>query len=318
MMKFVLVLCLLGVVANAVSMKDFRAWAARYHKHYTRAEEARRYIIWKANVADAERMNREGRHGAKFGPTMFSDLTRDEFRATRTTRLIGIGKGPKPVVPDRSASGVKDTKDYSYMLPGIKDQGNCGSCWAFSAVANMEAQTYLKHGEEVVSLSEQELVSCNIWPNLGCNGGNMDAADEYAIENGMTTTEEYPYKSGKSGKTGECLDFTPQYFFETWKAIGKTDKAIMDALNKYGPLSIAVEADRDPFYHYTGGIIDSDDCGEMLNHGIALVGYGTEDGVDYWLVRNSWSEAWGEQGTARLVRGKNMCGMNSEVTTIVA
>jgi hypothetical protein len=314
-MKAIVAVLVLAAVASASSIDAFRAWAKTHGKTYTAAEEARRFAIFKENEAIAERLNLEN-HGATFGANVFADLTNAEFKAMYTTSLGVRQPGPIEVIAD----DVNEDNDYRSYLPAVKNQASCGSCWAFSAVANMEGQTYLKHGKKVVSISEQQLVSCDTG-NSGCNGGWMATADNYAIETGMATEASYPYTSG-GGSTGSCKKFTATYTFSSvhdWEKIS-SDATIIKYLDEYGPLSIALEADRSPFQLYTGGILDSTACGTTLDHGVTLVGYGTDEasGKNFWTVRNSWGASWGEKGYIRLVRGKNMCGMNSAISSIVA
>eukprot|EP00727_Mastigamoeba_balamuthi_P004022 m51a1_g13617 putative cathepsin l (207) ;mRNA; r:1371-1991 len=202
-------------------------------------------------------------------------------------------------------------------LPAVKDQAHCGSCWAFSAVANAEGAWYLRHGE-VVSLSEQQLVSCDRG-NSACRGGDMHEADQYIVRNGLATEQAYPYTSG-SGAVAPCRAFTAEHHFSSSKSLGsvRSDEDVIAYLKQYGPLSVAVDGGNDLFRYYDSGVLDTTQCGTDLDHGVALVGYGSEGGKPYWTVRNSWGASWGEGGYIRLVRGKNMCGINSLLSTIVA
>jgi hypothetical protein len=313
-MKAVLVL-LFAAAVSALSLEEFRAWAELYGKVYTLAEEARRFAIFKENSAIAERLNLED-HGAFFGSNQFSDLTSDEFRRLYTTNLRVEQQGQFDVVPDYNA----DDLDYKDYLPAIKNQGQCGSCWAFSAVQNAEGQTYMNNGGKVVSLSEQQLVSCDK-TNMACNGGSMILADMYIVRTGLASESAYPYKSG-SGSVPACKSFSVVAEFSSYKSLGKVsnDNTLIKHLEEYGPLSVAIEADKSVFQNYVSGVLDSTSCGTNLNHGVGLVGYGTDSssGKPYWTVRNSWGTAWGEKGYGRLVRGKNMCGINSQVSTIIA
>jgi len=304
---------LLATLAASQTLTDFHAWAKRHGKVYTANEEARRFLIYKANLATIERLNLEN-HGARFGPNKFTDLTNEEFARLYTTKFLGLPKG-EVEVPDRSATDIKDNIDYRDWLPPVKDQGQCGSCWAFGAIANMEGQFFM-HNKTKMAFSEQQLVSCDKGFNMGCNGGSPSMADLYVIRHGIATMESYPYTSG-TGDSGKCKPFEPYAFFRSMEQFNLAkESTIFEAFQTYGPLTAGVEADREVFQHYESGILDSDHCGKLVNHAVTLVGYGTENGVDYWTIRNSWSADWGDKGYIRLVRGKNMCGIQEQLSTI--
>lgn len=198
----------------------------------------------------------------------------------------------------------------------IKDQGQCGSCWAFSTIASLESAVAIKTGT-LYSLSEQELVDCDTLLNNGCNGGLMDAAFSWIGRvNGVCTEVDYPYVSGTTKKAGSCkssackavsasdvisyVDVTPN-----------SDDAMMTALAKQ-PVSVAVEADQRDFQLYSSGVFTAA-CGTNLDHGVVLVGYGQ----DYYILRNSWGVSWGDQGYMYLGKGSSygpsgQCGVLSE------
>eukprot|EP00727_Mastigamoeba_balamuthi_P014086 m51a1_g930 putative cysteine peptidase precursor (312) ;mRNA; r:211903-212838 len=311
-MKAIIAVLVLAAVASASSVDAFRSWAKAHGKVYTASEAKYRLHVFEENQAVVNRLNMEN-HGARFGLNKFSDLTNAEFKALYTTRLQGRIPADFAVVADSN----DDSLDMRPWLPAVKDQAQCGSCWAFSAIANAEGAWYRKN-QEVVSLSEQQLVSCDK-TDSGCNGGLMTNADTYILQNGLATEAAYPYVSG-SGSVPSCKSFTAKYQFSTSKDLGevKSDETVISYLKQYGPLSVAIEADTSVFQNYNTGILDSTKCGTNLDHGVALVGYGTENGKQYWTVRNSWGSSWGENGYIRLARGKNMCGINSMLSTIVA
>mgnify|MGYP003705848201 CR=1 FL=1 len=203
----------------------------------------------------------------------------------------------------------------------VKDQGQCGSCWSFSTTGALEGAYYIAHGE-LLSFSEQQLVSCDTLRNggrdHGCNGGLMDNAFSWIQKNdGLCLESDYPYTSGTTKSAGDCettcsvvadSDITSYHDVDA-----NSDSAMMNALAQQ-PVSIAIQADQKDFQLYSSGVFTGS-CGTQLDHGVLTVGYGTEGGEDYYLVKNSWSEGWGDGGYIKLGRGSQynsgagQCGM---------
>eukprot|EP00727_Mastigamoeba_balamuthi_P011464 m51a1_g6940 hypothetical protein (319) ;mRNA; f:241207-242227 len=318
-MQVVLVSVLLLVaLSSGATIDTFRAWAKQNNRLYTAEEEKARYLVFVQNLAIVDALNREGRHGAVFGLNSFSDLTNDEFKARYApSNFTGARNSSAAieVIPDNLNTNL-DMRSY---LPAIKNQGSCyGGDWAFSAVANAEGQYYYKHGS-VLALSEQQLISCDMYDS-GCDGGMMTTADSYILKNGLASQASYPWASG-TGYVPPCKAYTVAATYTNAIDFGQvwSDSNIMLYLQQYGPLSAAVEADSYVFQSYGSGILDSTLCGTNVNHGVAITGYGTDSsGVQFWWVRNSWGTGWGEWGYIRLVRGKNMCGINTQLSTIIA
>lgn len=208
-------------------------------------------------------------------------------------------------------------------MNAIKNQASCGSCWAFSTIANAEGVYFVKN-KELPNLSEQQLVDCDHYCceykgqqscDAGCNGGLMLNAMNYSVDNGLMTEKEYGYE----GKAGTCRydQSKATYKFTGFKSIEANEDAMVAALNELGPLSIGVDANMWSFY--TGGIYGKImPCGSTLNHGVALVGYGVEGSTKYWIVRNSWGTSWGIKGYMHLIRGHNKCGVDNYVNSIIA
>jgi C1A family cysteine protease len=297
----------------------FTAFVNKYNKHYDRAELLYRYNVFKANVDKIERHNSEN-HSWKMGMNRFGDLPAEEFHAKYTGKFKHINneyirsKNGPTKNPTKSNDDALDWR-LKGVVTDVKDQGQCGSCWAFSATGSLEGAWALA-GNTLVSLSEQQLVDCSTEEgNEGCNGGLMDYAFQYVIDNeGLTSETQYPYKA----EDMNCKKTVKSVM----KISGFTDVTVNDdskleeAVN-IGPVSVAIEADQEVFQFYSSGVLDDDSCGTSLDHGVLVVGYnvtsnGANDGEKYWIVKNSWGEDWGFHGYVWIARKDDAgeCGIN--------
>lgn len=326
-MKPVVALLILAASACAADVySQFIEWTIENGKVYNSAQEhVSRYNAFKSNYALVNHLNRQGK--GVFKLNKFADMTMEEF-ADVYLRPLPVATMPRNVATlawNRFADypSSKDWRNDGAVTP-IKDQANCGSCWAFSATGNMEGAYYVAHGE-LPLISEQQLVDCEhdcmTYPGTtqkvcdeGCNGGLMPNAFTYAIREGMMTEDDYPYKG--VDQTCKYDASKVKYHFSDWKFIEDNEDAMVAALNTVGPLSVALDATYWSFY--SGGIYDSSCSTSRMNHGVLLVGYGEQNGTKYWIVKNSWGKSWGENGYIRLIRGKNKCGINNFVCTIMA
>ena len=256
-------------------------------------------------------------HGFTLKLNKFSDLTNSEFVKTHNgNQMSKQTSTPKTVFvsdPHFQVPSTVDWRDKGYVT-GVKNQGHCGSCWAFSTTGSLEGQMFRKTGK-LVSLSEQNLIDCSVkWNNYGCIGGLAIRAFRYIRDNGGIDTEEsYPYK----GEDGTCQYSTSNIganctgFVEVKKY---DEDALVNATASVGPISVSIDASHNSIVHYSSGVYYEPVCSEIiLDHAVLVVGYGTENGQDYWLVKNSWGTDWGENGYIKMARNrKNNCGIATE------
>ncbi|XP_013870911.1 cathepsin L.1 isoform X2 [Austrofundulus limnaeus] len=325
-MKLLLVAAAVLAVASCatISLEDleFHAWKLKFGRSYSSStEEAQRKQIWLNNrkvVLVHNIMADQGIKSYHLGMTYFADMENEEYRRLiskgclqafntslprRGSTFFGLPEGTP--LPD-----TVDWRDKGYVTD-IKDQKQCGSCWAFSATGSLEGQTFRKTGK-LVSLSEQQLVDCSgDYGNMGCDGGLMDYAFQYIKANGGIDTEvSYPYEA----EDGQCR-YNPNTIGATctgYVDVTQGDEnALKEAVATIGPVSIGIDAGHMSFQLYEHGVYDEPECSSTeLDHGVLIVGYGTDQGKDYWLVKNSWGLQWGDKGYIKMTRNKNnQCGV---------
>ncbi|XP_068031077.1 cathepsin S-like isoform X2 [Anomalospiza imberbis] len=203
-------------------------------------------------------------------------------------------------------------RSYTLGMNHLGDMGACGSCWAFSAVGALEAQVKLKTGN-LVSLSAQNLVDCSgMYGNKGCAGGFMTEAFQYIIDNGGIESEEsYPYtaQNGTCHYNASARAASCSRFLELPEG---DEAALRDAVATVGPVAVAIDATRPGFFLYHSGVFDDPQCSQEVNHGVLVVGYGSLENKEYWLVKNSWGVHFGDAGYIRMARNaSNLCGIAS-------
>ncbi|XP_023531431.1 probable cysteine protease RD19B [Cucurbita pepo subsp. pepo] len=312
----------------------FLLFKRKFGKSYaTEEEHNRRFRIFKANMRRALR-HQSFDPSAIHGVTQFSDLTVSEFQKTflglRGHRLkLPLDANQAPILPTENLPGDFDWRERGAVTP-VKNQGTCGSCWSFSTTGALEGANFLATGE-LVSLSEQQLVDCDHECDSeeagscdsGCNGGLMNSALEYTLKvGGLMREQDYPY----TGIDRETCKFDRSKIAASvanFSVVSLDEDQIAANLVKNGPLAIAINA---VFMQtYIGGVSCPFICSKRLDHGVLLVGYGSAGYApirmrdrDYWIIKNSWGPNWGENGYYRICKGRNICGVDSLVSTVAA
>lgn len=327
MSPLLLILC--ATIAYSLPIDDpaWREYKLKFGKFYRAEEEADRYQVWMQHVKEINEHNAKS-YTFKKGANNFTDMTHEEFRG----KVGGCYKIPKKHLEANNTHlgstwlppsnvGIPDTVDWrtqGYVTP-VKNQGQCGACWAFSSTGSLEGQTFKKTGK-LPSLSEQNLVDCTkSYGNEGCHGGWMDNSFKYIRDNkGIDSERGYPYYARE---LGYCY-YNAQY--NTATDTGFVDlpqgdeNALKVAVATVGPISVAIDDTHPSFMSYRSGVYLEPACGNQLvnlEQAVLVVGYGNENGIDYWLVKNSWGTYWGDQGYIKMARGrKNMCGIATKAS----
>jgi C1A family cysteine protease len=333
-MKFTLAAATLAATASAMSeeastmlaMTSFESFKTTHGKTYSEDEHDKRFGIFQANLEKIAAKNAalaEAGEDQVHGITRFADLTEDEFQF-----FLGVDaniKAPKMEIFSgetvNATSGSYNLADDN-LLTAVKDQEQCGSCWAFSATETIET-AWIKAGNKMTEFSPQQIVSCDS-KDAGCNGGLPTQAFDYVKgAGGMASSSAYPYTSG-TGTTGTCdsakESATVGGTVSSWayaqdacqgfSACKEDTDAIAGVLKAHGGISIAIDASE--WSSYTGGVMTSTSCSSSprkMDHAVQLVGYNADADVPYWIVRNSWNTSWGNDGFIYLKMGENTCGI---------
>ena len=329
MNKFILVLVLALAACNSdldkLLFQQFQKFIKKYHKKYESINEfLDRYEVFRRNVMTT--FNEENL-GYRTGITKFSDLTQQEFAKTYLNlnydAMAMANFEPTIVKVTNAAPDAWNWQDKG-VVANVKDQGSCGSCWAFSTMANLEGQYALGKGV-VKTFSEQQLVDCDTLDS-GCNGGLMEYSFTWLKDNGgFNLDTDYPYKGTKQACKSDSSKYVDMKVtgykklgneYSNWDCVD--EEGIKEFLYETGPLAVALNAN--PLQTYSSGILDKTaaQCPTSgLNHAVTMVGYGTDtaSGKDYWLVKNSWGKSWGESGYFRIRRGNGTCGINCYITS---
>ena len=315
-----LTLCFSKPLVLQSQERSFLNWMRTNNKFYAGDEYHFRLGIFLSHSHYCQNFNRRNDITFRVSTNKFSCYTPSEYKS-----ILGVRGFRKIISPKTNKNEPKIVAPDSYdwrnkgLVNPIKDQASCGSCWAFSAVAACESAYAFTTGN-LLQFSEQNFVDCaNCY---GCSGGWADSACYYAIsdQNGQFNSEsDYPY----TAVDGTCS-------YDSSKAIGKITKLISvewrdendlkEKIAQYGVASVSISAGNTPFMSYSSGILDDEECQPLsdVDHAVAAVGYGSENGIDYWIVRNSWGTSWGEEGYVRMIRNKdNQCQIASQAFVIV-
>jgi len=306
----------------------WEAWKEKFDKKYeTVAEEINRFNIWGDNLKIVAKHNVEadfGLHTYTVEMNMFADLTNEEFLATHTgyRSALRVQKITDKAIREIDTSNLPKEVDWvkeGWVTP-VKQQGNCGSCWAFSATGALEGQHFNATGK-LVSLSEEQLVEC-VKRDYGCGGGWPLHAFSYWQHAGSVSDADYPYTDETKWlqEVGTCkaygLPITATVAGVVHLPSG-SEIALQEATATVGPISIAINDAQINLQLYQQGITSSASCDpNNRHHAVLVVGYGTnEKGIDYWLVKNSWGKNWGDGGYFRMIRNdNNHCGVASDAS----
>jgi len=293
----------------------FTNWMRQHSREYATADEFQyRYQVWKDNMDIIIGHNAKN---ASFTLAMnkFGDMGQKEFgqkmcgykphnRTVTLTEPIDLSAIPASI--DWRTKGA---------VTGVKNQGQCGSCWAFSAVASTEAANFYQTGN-LISLSEEELVDCgSSTGNQGCEGGLMDDAFQWIINNnGIASEASYPY-IGTDGNPCQSSTIPNVATIGSFKDVTQNSNSALLAAAAGQVVSVAVEADQAVFQFYSGGVLNDASCGTNLDHGVTLVGYTNTGSSPYWIVKNSWGSDWGLSGYLYIAITDNQaaeCGINMQ------
>ena len=305
------------VLANETDdWHQFTSFQEKFNKKYENIVEFEsRFQIFKDNLRTIIQHNLDSTQNFTMSVNQFTDLTQTEFKEKYVGGLKSVEVGSYGCKSFSSgASGLPDSIDWRAKgaVTSVKDQGQCGSCWTFSATGAAEGAWAISKGQ-LIDLSEQQLVDCATGINYGshgCSGGQMEGAFKYLIEHGQCTLASYPY----TAKDGSCHSCSAVVHFSSCSDVKPNDQLSLKAAVSKQPVAIAIEADTRYFQSYSSGVLTSSSCGTQLDHGVLIVGYGIENGQKYWLVKNSWSASWGENGYVKIARSDSandagICGI---------
>jgi len=307
-----------AVLASDIHTVEWNSWKQFFGKNYTsEVTEAERFTIWSQNLKYINNFNARST-GVVLAMNHFGDLTNEEFRKLYNN-FVAPPRTSESTFQLNDNVALPDSVDWRQQnaVTQVKNQGQCGSCWSFSATGSMEGAHAINTGN-LVSLSEQNLIDCSTAQgNQGCNGGSMDSAFQYVISNGGIDTEtSYPYTASQ----GYC-NYNAANSAATISGFqdlpSGNEATLQQAVATAGPVSVAIDASQNSFQFYSSGIYSDPACSSTnLDHGVLAVSYGSYgSSQDYWIVKNSWGTTWGQAGYIYMARNdNNMCGIATQAS----
>jgi len=313
------------LVASAIARtwvseeQQFRSWMKIHNKQYaTEDGYAQRFSNFKLNLRRYAKLN-EKDDTVVHGPTKFSDMTHQEFQDKMLMKNFTSFKTLKNIQPAQALKSVPLPTSYSWVSKGmttpVYNQGQCGSCWAFSTTESIESMTTIA-GQGLLSLSMQQIVDCDTSDD-GCGGGDPPTAYQYVIgAGGLESYADYPY----TAEDGQCAfnagEIARKISSWQWVTQSQNEQAMQQFTYSSGPPSVCVDASS--WDSYNGGVYTSSNCGTQLDHCVQIVGWAVEQGMNAWVVRNSWGTDWGYGGYLYVAIGQDACGIAQECTSAVA
>ena len=286
---------------NSTYMNDYTDHIKTYNKVFSYDN----FDVFKSNIKEIDNINNNEKFTFNVEMNQMGDnkYTMEPFIINEYDEYY---KPPDMDVPDEVDWRKNNT------VTDVKNQGRCGSCWAFSTTGSVEGIIAIKEGK-LYNISEQQLVDCSI-TNNGCSGGTMDNAYQYIINNGLCSEKNYSYEGVDDVcRSDNCTSIVN---ISSYKNLHPSEKVLKQVVAQQ-PVSVAIQADLTSFKFYSGGIYNDPNCGDELDHGVLVVGYGIDDelNMEYWIVKNSWGKEWGENGYIRILRGSNkeygLCGISN-------
>jgi len=275
-------------------------------------------VICYDNVEHIKKMNINSNNGVVFHENKFINETESFFNHLYKGLALRDENTHNNCVEFQPSSSINIPEEWDWRLHGavssVKDQGQCGSCWSFSAVGSLEGAWAIS-SNQLFNLSEQQIMDCSrTYGNMACNGGLMDKAFEYAIDNGMCLDNDVPYLADREFCSKAIRSCKKVAYFNNCMKVPKNNEKVLKEAVYRGPVAVSIEADTKTFQFYKSGILDSSNCGTTIDHGVLAVGYGIENDKKYWIVKNSWGQDWGENGYIRIARGdgedsEGVCGI---------
>jgi len=290
-------------------VSSFNAWKMNHKKSYSATENQKRFQIFQNNSKRIKEINSIKRNFT-VGLNQYADLNKDEFAS------LYLGSRKKQINPWGSSKAkiLHLSNNFSLdwrekkAVTSVKAQGACAASWAFATTGALEGFAALQRGE-IHDFSAQQLIDCSgSYGNQGCQGGSMQAALNYTADQGVMLEKDYKY----TGINGICKYNKNQVNFKNHNQLVLNSDAELMVAIRYGPVAAFIQADHDFIRFYASGILDSEDCGFNVNHGVLVAGYGVKNTMGYWIVKNSWGAQWGEQGYLKIARaqGVGICGIN--------